>query len=190
MKLVSLLSGLVLLGGHLRAAEQPLLVDAAQSRVEVVVKATMDSFTGKLEHYDAVVTLNPAAPTPVTRARFAFKFSEVKTGNADRDEQMLSWEGNKTYPDGAFTMTDLTSVSTGGYIATGSLVFHGMAREVKFPVAITHVGEIYAVDGDATLDTREFGLPVFRKFMVLRVDPEVHVRFHLQGRLGTAKTIQ
>jgi hypothetical protein len=42
------------------AAERALVIDRAQSRVEIEVKATVDSFTGKLDAYEARVALDEA----------------------------------------------------------------------------------------------------------------------------------
>ncbi len=168
-----------------RAAEAPLVIDPAQSRVEVVVAATVDSFIGRLERYEARVVVDDAEAR-VVRARFAFHFADVKTGKTDRDEQMHAWQDTPTHPDGEFTLATLTRGADGGRVATGALTLHGLTKEITFPVSVTHEGALYAIDGDATLDTRTFGLPIIRKFMLLKVDPLVHVRFHLQGRADAA----
>lgn len=167
-----------------RAAELPLVLDAASSRVEIAVKATVDSFVGKLEAYDAAIVVDTARGE-VVRARFAFHFNDVKTGKADRDAAMHEWQDTATHPDGDFTLVAIEADPAGsGLRARGSLVLHGLAKEIVFPISIVRTGDQYVIEGDAALDTREFGLPIIRKFMVLKVDPEVHVRFHLQG--GTA----
>ncbi len=173
----------------LRAADLPLSIDAAHSQVEIVVKATVDSFTGSLSTYDASVSVDPATEH-VTAARFAFKFSDVKTGNDDRDEQMHEWQDTPAHPDGVFELTRIERDPAGAAHAVGTLTFHGVAKEMSFPVSVSHDAGRYAIDGDATVDTRRFGLPIIRKFMVLRVDPEVHVRFHLQGSIEAATEVQ
>ena len=40
----------------------------------------------------------------------------------------------------------------------------------------------WSLDGEAVLDTRDFGLPIIRMFGLLTVDPQVKVRFHLQAK--------
>ena len=55
---------------------------------------------------------------------------------------------------------------------------------MHFPIAVTSDGRLLAIDGEAVLDTREFGLPVIRLLGLLKVDPQVAVRFHLQGTRG------
>lgn len=166
-----------------RAASVPLVIDLTQSRIEVVVKATVDSFTGTLDNYDAGVWVDEETGA-VAKARVAFHFADVKTGKADRDTAMHEWQDTEKNPDGLFALSALTRNEAGAMTATGTLALHGQAKEIEFPVAVTHDGGLYGIDGDVTLDTQEFGLPVIRKFLVLKVDPVVHVRFHLQGTLA------
>jgi polyisoprenoid-binding protein YceI len=171
-----------LIGGGLRAADRPLAIDPTRSRVEIEVQATVDSFTGRLDVFVAEVQVDPVAER-VTGARFSFHFSDVHTGKEGRDEQMHAWQDTPRHPDGVFTLASLTAAADGSSVARGTLTFHDQVRELEFPVTVTHEGARYAIDGDAALDTREFGLPVIRKFALLKVAPVVHVRFHLQGSL-------
>ncbi|MFH1500014.1 MAG: YceI family protein [Verrucomicrobiota bacterium] len=166
----------------LAAAAEPqcLVLDRQNSRVEIDVKATVDSFTGRLEDYTPVILLDERGD--VTSATVSFKFIDVKTGKAERDEQMHVWQETDRHPDGVFKLESLTPAADGGGLrASGTLALHGLVREIDFPVSITRDGSLMAVDGVARLDTRDFGLPIIRKFLLLKVDPEVVVRFHLQG---------
>jgi polyisoprenoid-binding protein YceI len=147
------------------------------------MKATADSFVGRLERYEAVIVVDPeTASADVVRARFAFRFADVKTGKDARDEAMHSWQDTAHHPDGIFTLAAIEQGADGGRAATGTLVLHGRSREISFPVSVSREGGLYAIDGEATLDTRDFGLPVIKKLLLLKVDPAVKVRFHLQGR--------
>jgi polyisoprenoid-binding protein YceI len=159
-------------------AERTLAVDPAHSKIEVVVKATLDSFVGQLTRYDAQIGLDENEH--VKTARISFRFRDVETGKRGRDDEMHAWQQTDVHPDGVFILTSLES-SEGVFTAIGRLTFHGMTRELRFPVSINREAGRYAIAGEAVVDTREFGLPVFRKFGVLKVDPHVRVRFHLQG---------
>ena len=176
---------LPLAGSWAGAAEQALVMDGARSSVEIEVKATVDSFTGRLDAFDAAVTVDPATGR-VAGARFAFHFADVHTGNGGRDEQMNAWQDTAHHPDGVFVLGSLAPAEGGGFFAKGTLTLHDVAREISFPVVVTHDGARYAIDGDAALDTRDFGLPIIKKFLLLKVEPVVHVRFHLQGVLADA----
>lgn len=164
------------------AATQRLVIDRSNSQVEVAVHATVDSFTAKLANYDAQIEVDPATAR-VTAARFQFRFAELKTGKEKRDREMHEWQQTEAHPDGEFALTALESTADGRFTARGTLRLHGVTKELSFPVAVTTDRRLFAVDGEPSLDTRDFGLGVIRKFAVLKVDPVVKVRFHLQGSL-------
>lgn len=163
------------------AAPVPLVVDTAQSRVEVVVKATVDSFTGTLDAYTADIAVDAGR---VVAATFGFRFDQVHTGKDGRDAAMHEWQETPKHPDGLFTLKTIETGADGRLTARGSLAFHGVTKDIAFPVSVTTDQKLYSIDGEAPLDTREFGLPVIRKFGLLKVDPVVKIRFHLQGSAG------
>lgn len=162
----------------------PLVIDLAQSRVEVVVKATIDSFTGKLSTYKADIIVDDGH---VTAATFRFRFADVCTGKDGRDEVMRAWQETPRHPEGVFTLRSLAATATEEkLLVRGELTLHGVTREIEFPASITTDRVLYAIDGQAPLDTRDFGLPVIRKFGLLKVNPVVTVCFHLQGAVAAA----
>lgn len=165
---------------RLAAADAPLIVDKASSRIEIVVKATADSFVGRLADYTATGTVDPAT-CRVTAAQIGFNFADVKTGNEKRDAEMHLWQQTAQFPKGSFSLTSLEPAAAGKFTAHGTLVLHGVSHELVFPVTVIRDGAALSVDGEAEVDTRDFGLPLIRKFVVLKVDPIVGVRFHLAG---------
>ena len=177
---------IALVPGLMAAAPAPLVIDGEQSRLEVVVKATLDSFVGRIEDYTATVTVDGGR---VVAARLDFHFADVHTGKEARDAAMNEWQQTTDHPEVVFILASLESAAdavAGNRTARGSLSFHGVTREIAFPVSITTDQKLYSIDGEAPLDTRDFGLPVIRKFGVLKVDPIVKVRFHLQGSVNVS----
>jgi polyisoprenoid-binding protein YceI len=165
------------------AAEQPLAIDKAGSHIEIQVKATADSFVGKLTEYAPTVLVDPATGK-VTGAKFAFHFKDVKTGNEKRDREMNVWQQTDKFPDSDFALETLAPAADGKLVAKGALTLHGVTQTLSFPVVITRSEAMITIEGDATVDTRTFGLPVIRKFAVLKVDPLVVVHFHLIGTIS------
>jgi polyisoprenoid-binding protein YceI len=182
-RLVSLLVA-VSLALALRAADQPLKIDREKSFVDVDVKATMDSFTGRLEKYQADLAADEAGK--VKTAKFAFRFADLKTGKADRDAKMLEWLGSADAA-GEFELGLLALAPNGLGQVTGKLTFHGQTHRVEFPIEITRTGRAYTIKGEVTLDHRTWGLKVIRTMGVLKVDPKVKVRFQLAGELPEPK---
>ncbi len=156
-----------------------LQCDPAQSHVEIIVKATVDSFTGRLDKFTSEITSGPDAR--IATAHVHFHFADVKTGKEKRDRAMHEWQQTDQYPDGDFVLETLTSQPEGEWKAHGKFTLHGQTRTLDFPVTIVTEHALCAIDGEATIDTRDFGLPIIRMFGILKVEPEVRVRFHLQG---------
>ncbi len=166
------------------ARAETLVLDRAHSKVEVAVRATVDSFVATLADYDATLT-TAADGTQIAGATFHFQFADVKTGKAERDRQMNEWQDTSVYPDGEFTLTALEPLGDGRFTARGALRLHGVTKPLEFPVTITKDQTLFAMSGQAPLDTREFGLTPIRKFAVLKVNPVVTVKFHLQAARAT-----
>lgn len=177
---LALLAVLTLATAFAAAADRPLTFDPALSRVDVVVKATVDSFTGRLSAYNVAATIDEKGA--ITGARLDFRFLDVLTGKPKRDKAMHEWQDTARFPDASFVLDALRPAEGGDAVAEGRLTFHGTTRPLSFPVKVSRDGAAYGIDGDAAIDTREFGLPVIRMMGVLKVDPIVHVKFHFQGK--------
>ncbi|MFZ5494600.1 MAG: YceI family protein [Verrucomicrobiota bacterium] len=169
---------LLLLPLALAATDRPLKVDRARSYVDVDVKATVDSFTARLDAYDLRATVDEK--NRIKTAVLAFRFADLKTGKADRDAAMLAWLGGGE-PAGRFELGILALTPSGQGQVTGNLTFHGQTALVEFPVNIAQSGGAYVITGEATVDYRRWGLKKYRKFGVLTVDPLVKVRFKFTG---------
>jgi polyisoprenoid-binding protein YceI len=163
----------------------PLEIDTQHSKIEVAVSSTVDSFTGRLEKYEASVDCEPAQALPA-KADLSFDFSDLKTGNASRDAAMLKWLAYEANPKASFQLTGW-SVSGATNIASGRLTLHGVTVEVRMPTVVTHHGAAWEISGRTTFDYRDFKLTKIRKALLLTVDPSLTVKFHLEGSLAGAK---
>jgi polyisoprenoid-binding protein YceI len=158
------------------------VLDRAESHVDIAVKATVDSFVARLEDFDVAITLDPESGR-VESTAFHADLSAVKTGRADRDHNMSVWLQTNEFPHVVFELTAMERGPNGALTARGRFQLHGQQHDVRFPVTVTVRRGLTTIDGTATLDTRDFGLPIIR-FWLLTVDPVVHVHFHLQGNLA------
>jgi len=163
------------------AAGQPLIIDPSKSTVGIAVKSTIDSFVAHLDSFESGVTLDPATGRPV-EAWFQADFNKIRTGKNDRDRDMNTWQRTDTFPTVRFEATGIEPSPGGGWTVRGTLRLHGVDHRISFPFTAAVSNSQVVLDGTAVLDTRDFGLPVIRKLWLLKVDPFVHVHFHLQGR--------
>jgi polyisoprenoid-binding protein YceI len=162
------------------APERALKIDRSKSYVDIDVKATLHKFTGRLERYELTIPIDAAGK--IKDALLQFKFTDLKTGNGERDEAMIHWLGGGE-PAGAFDLGLLALTPDGQGQASGKLTFNGQTQLVEFPVNVRAQDGIYTVTGQTTFDYRNWGLKIFRKFGVAKVDPEVTVRFQFVGEL-------
>jgi len=165
-----------------RADISLFVMDRAESHVDIAVKATLDSFVARLEDFDVAISIDPESGR-VGTAAFHAELSAVKTGIADRDHNMSVWLQANAFPQVVFELKVVDRSPSGALTARGRFQLHGQMHDISFPVTVTVDRGLAAIDGTATLDTRDFGLPIIR-FLVLTVDPVVQVHFHLKGRLA------
>ncbi len=160
------------------AVEHALKVDSARTFIDVDVKVTVGSFTGHLDAYDATLSVDDSGK--IKSATFAFKFADLKTGKPDRDTAMLKWLGGGS-PDGRFELGNLAMTPDGQGQVSGRLTFHGVTERVEFPVNLVKADGAYTISGETTIDYRQWNLKVISKAYLIKVDPEVKVRFKLTG---------
>ncbi len=154
-------------------------LDRAESHVEVAVTSTFTSFEARLETFEVAIMLDPESGR-VESTAFHADLAAMKTGRADRDRNMVVWLQTDQFPQVVFDLRAVERGPDGALTARGRFQLHGQQHDLSFPVAVTISRGLATIDGTATLDTRDFGLPIIR-FLVLTVDPVVRVHFHLQG---------
>ncbi len=153
-------------------------VNKKKSSVLVDVKATVDSFTGKLTDYDATITGDKASKKP-GKVRFNWDFKDLETGKDKRNKKMLSWlaKGNK----GSFVLSSFTKRTDGRMWAKGKMTINKKTVPVEFPCKVLSRGNNMVIRGNATIDYRKFDLPIIKMIGLLKVNPIVKVRFTLRG---------
>ena len=181
LTLFSLMAGFAAVA--IRAA--PLEIDPQQSKIEVAVSCSMDSFVGRLEKYQAVVECEPKAALPA-KADVSFDFADLKTGDKGRDAAMLLWLGYSSNRTASFHLTGWNQAGTTN-IALGNLTIHGVTVAVQMPTLVQHDDSGWDISGQTAFSYRDFKLPHIRKALVLTVHPKLIVTFHLVGKIASSK---
>ncbi|HEY5079273.1 MAG TPA: YceI family protein, partial [Opitutaceae bacterium] len=101
----------------------------------------------------------------------------------ERDHNMSEWLQTNKFPQVVFELRAVDRGPKGALTARGGFQLHGQMHDIRFPVTVSVNSGLTTIDGTATLDTQDYGLPIIR-FWVLTVDPVVHIHFHLQGNLA------
>lgn len=158
-----------------------LEVDPGRSRIQVNAKATGHAFTGTLQKYVVTVT---GEGTTLAPAAFdlSWNFQDLKTGDDKRDAEMIKWLGGGK-PAGSFKFVKSWTDKQGVTHAQGTLTIHGVAKTIYFPYTATKNGNQVTIDGKVSMDYQIFNLPVVRALLVMTVDPNLVVEFHLTGKV-------
>lgn len=157
-------------------------IDKQSSRIEVDVKATGHHFTGQLKSY-ACKAECLADGTKPTAFELKWKFKDLDTDNDKRDKEMMHWLGGAD-PEGSFKLLKVTTDGNGKPMLTGVLGIHGITKQISFPYTVESKDGSVVVDGQTVLNYQDFDLPIIRAMLVMTVDPELVVRFHLVGKVN------
>lgn len=152
--------------------------DPSRSTVEVGVRATVDSFTAKLDEYRTSIQVD-ASGRP-TAGTFTWDFKDLNTTSPRRDKEMLHWLDHEHTPAAVFTFERLVSTNTPCVLA-GTLKMHGVTNQLSVPISIAKEGTNLTWEGTLELDHRPYALPRIVKLGLLRVNPVLTVHFKLAG---------
>lgn len=157
-----------------------LVLDRAASVIEVTVKTTVGPFVSKFSSFNPDLTIDP------TRGKVSgsvhFTMSDLKSNDDDRDMEIYMWMRTDQFPKADFILDQVTTdLKTGSSQAIGRLTVHGVQKQGSFPVAVSIRNKAITIEGTADIDTRDYALPVYRKFLVISADPHVHIHFKISG---------
>jgi polyisoprenoid-binding protein YceI len=96
---------------------------------------------------------------------------------------MLEWLGGADAA-GKFESGIVALTPDGQGRVNGRLTFHGKTDSLEFPVNVTKAGNVFTITGEAMVDYRHFDLKTIRKAGLIKVDPNVKVRFKFTGTPG------
>lgn len=170
----------LVLGVHETKAAS-LEVDKSRSRIQVDAKATGHRFTGNLKSYEVDVEGDANSLDPKS-FKLNWKFKDLDTDDAKRDAEMLKWLGSDD-EKGSFKLDKAWIDEKGAPHGAGTLTIHGVSKNISFPYTAKKDGDWVTIDGEVSMDYRNFDLPVIRALAVMTVDPQLVVRFHVVGKI-------
>jgi polyisoprenoid-binding protein YceI len=181
MKITQAIPLLFLIIAPTLAKAATLEVNSEKSRIQVDAEATGHAFTGTLEKYKATVQGNASTIKP-DAFNLEWSFKNLKTDDKKRDKEMLAWLGGGD-PKGKFKFKKSWVDDKGVNHATGTITIKGIDKTISFPFKTKKEGDWVTIDGKASLNYEDFGLPIIRSMVVMTVDPKLTVRFHIVGQI-------
>jgi polyisoprenoid-binding protein YceI len=168
---------LLLLAGAASAQTHSALT--GESRLSYRLHHPLHSVTGISRDFQAEVNLG----TDTTRARVRVKapVASFRSGNTTRDANVLELLETYRYPHVEFSSDSLRREGE-RWRLFGSLVFHGMKRQIDFAVIPRTVGERVYVRGGFSVRLSDYNVPR-PTLLWIPVSDSLGIEFSLVSRL-------
>ncbi len=170
----------------LHAAMAPL--DVPASRLTFTGHATLHDFHGQAQDFHGSADVNAADPNLVGRAVIELVAARLTTFQTTRDRNMRRWLHAEAEPEIRFVLVKLTRIGGDPVQATeanpalfeaqGNFTLNHTTKLLAARVSGWRSGRQIVVEGQTTIDTTQFGLPIVTQ-LFLTVDKRVEVKFHL-----------
>ncbi len=122
------------------------------------------------------------ATAPAAVMHVEFSLDQVRSGNAIQDREMLKMTDAARFPKAAADLRSIELIAPPNrYKASGEITLVGRARTYGGEFAIANAGDSVTVDGELSIDIRDFGLRP-PNLLILKVDPILRIRLRLVAR--------
>lgn len=168
-----------LLAQPLYAEAAAYRLDAGHTVVSFDVKATLHGFTGYARKLDGSARWDQGTGAVSAGAGVIAEVGGFSTGDHERDEHMREMFEEKRFPEIRFGLERIAAdpAVKNGYLLEGTLTMHGIARKISIPVTSEAADGGRRVRGAVKIKLADFDLHPPSLLKMIRVAPEVTVRF-------------
>jgi polyisoprenoid-binding protein YceI len=159
-------------------------VSSSEATLTFQARSTLHAVHGKATRLngDIEAAWNPdgtLAEQPAPKMHVDFPVEGLSSGNSLQDREMWKMIDSKRFPRIAADLRDIRAAAAPRrYAARGDITFAGRSRMYDGEIALAHDGDRVTIDGELTVDIRDFGLKA-PNLLIVKVDPIVSVRLHL-----------
>ncbi len=183
---VAILLAWVLLATPVPAGDAPL--DPKLTSLKFTGHAFLHDFHGEAKEFRGTAQVDGASPQLVQGAAIDITAAKMTTFVDARDHNMYTWLHTGDNPDIRFALkqvkalngdlADATKEHPARFAVSGVFTLNKVDKPLKTLARAWCEGKHLIVEGAATVDTVDHGLPVVRQ-LFLTVDEKVDVAFHL-----------
>ena len=169
-----------------------------------VSDAPLESIKGSSEGVSGTLTIDPQDLSKL-RGTVETKSATMKTGNATRDNHLLSaeWMDVRRYPTISFSISSMKDVKTSGNMATGNAVgsftMHGVTKPLTIPFKMTYVpesdktrqrapGDLVMISADFTISLKDFNIAGTEGNVGSKVGETIKINAQLFGNVAKKGT--
>lgn len=160
------------------------VVSPRDSTLSFEARSTLHGVHGKAAGLDGFVEAswdeaNVFALEPPPKMHVEFPVDQMRSGNAVQDREMWKIIDSKRFPRISADLRDVRpAAASGRYVAAGDVTLSGRSRRYEGEFALSHGGDRLTIDGELSVDIRDFGLKP-PNLLIVKVEPVVRVRLHL-----------
>ena len=135
----------LLLSASPALAQDTWTVDKAHSEIGFQIRHFVTKVRGRFTDFSGSIVADPAKPES-SSVEFAIKAASIDTDNENRDKDLRSnnFFDVEKFPEITFKSSKVKPAGKDRYDVTGTLVMHGVSREVTLPV--TFLGSVPTKD--------------------------------------------
>lgn len=163
------------------------VIEAEKSRVTFTAEQLGEAFEGRLGAIYGDILFSPEN-LPLSEAEVKVGLVPVLTGDRERDQYLQGpeWLDTARFPTAAFKTASFVHVGSNRYRADGNLTIRDKTVPVTFRFALTLTGTldgvpVAIVDGDMTIDRRDFGVGQGQWENADTVGQDVEIHVHLEA---------
>jgi len=126
-------------------AQDTWSVDKAHSEIGFQIRHFVTKVRGRFTDFSGSIVADPAKPES-SSVEFAIKAASIDTDNENRDKDLRSnnFFDVEKFPEITFKSAKVKSAGKDRYEVSGTLIMHGVSREVTLPV--TFLGSVPTKD--------------------------------------------
>lgn len=135
----------LLLSASPALAQDTWTVDKGHSEIGFQIRHFVTKVRGRFTDFSGTIVANPAK-AETSSVEFAIKATSIDTDNENRDKDLRSnnFFDVEKFPDITFKSSKVKAAGKDRYDVTGTLIMHGVSREVTLPV--TFLGSVPTKD--------------------------------------------
>ena len=162
-------------------------VSTQDSWLTFEARSTLHGVHGKASGLSGLVELlwngdGSIAADPPPKMHVEFPVEQLSSGNRMQDREMWKVIDSTRFPRITADLRSLQpSAGMRRYVAGGDVTVAGRTRHYDGDIAIAESGDRLMIEGDLTLDIRDFGLTP-PKLLIVSVDPVVKIHLHLVAK--------
>lgn len=161
------------------AQNEQLIIDNSYSFIEYGGSHFLHKWIGKSHLINGTILIDNKNPIN-SKVNISIPIFSFDSENGNRDSNMLLVVEDFLYPDVRFISTSISQVGETEYKVKGNLNFHGLEKEITFPVEVNYESDYTYFISSFSLNLKDFNIKR-PKLMLAPISEIIEIRLQLRG---------